>query len=159
MAGNGQLQKLPWFSPGFLGLQNLLQVEASPSELPRYLLPVIISELDQPPLKSPQSLLCRLEAPLGAVLASSWEPFIVEARNGPGVLCSAKVGNLGGERSRNRRFAWLEPPAKLLQITCKSSCPGVIPVNKPGANCPLRDQGSFQKSPPLVGSGVEMDPP
>lgn len=93
--GVGQVQKLPWFSPGLLGLQNLLQVRAFPSELPRDLhLPALSSELDQPPPRSPQALLCGLGAPVGPVLASSWQLFRGKEEKGPGVLCSAKVGNL-----------------------------------------------------------------
>lgn len=63
---------------------------------------------------------------------------------------------MGGMRSRSR-FAWLELQANLLQITCKSSLPGVVSVNKPGANiCPCQRLGHFPKSPPSVGSGVEL---
>lgn len=57
-------------------------------------------------------------------------------------------------RSRNQRFAWLEHEAKLLQITCKSCCPGVIPVNKPGANiCPCQIRAAFKSPLPWLRVG------
>ena len=46
---------------------------------------------------------------------------------------------MGKEKEQEVCLAWAakgeqlgagEPQAKLLQITCKSSCPGVVPVNK-----------------------------